>query len=88
MTAVLIVAIVFGSIITFFIVVFGFILAMKRVHIGGSSRERGRLSEEETRLIQELHRGLTKMEERVEALEMILLEREGKDKERNVKSDA
>ena len=78
MTAVFIVAIVFGSIITFFIVIFGFVLALKKIQVGGSMRESGRLSADETRLIQEIHQGLTKMEERVEALETILLDREGK----------
>jgi len=86
MTAVLIVAIVFGSIITFFIIIFGFVLALKRIQIGGSMRDSGRLSSNETRLIQEIHQGLTKMEERVEALEMILLDREKK--ERKVTDDA
>jgi phage shock protein B len=88
MTAVLIVAIVFGSILTFFIVIFAFILALKKIQVGGSMRERGRLNTEETRLIQEIYRGLTKMEERVEALETILLDREKREKERNVTDDA
>ena len=86
MTAVLIVAIVFGSIITFFIIIFGFILAMKKVQIGGSIRDSGGSLSKETRLIQEIHQGLTRMEERVEALEMILLDREKK--ERKVTDDA
>ncbi len=88
MTAVLIVAIVFGSIITFFMIIFGFVLAMKKIQIGGSMRDSGRLSEKETRLIQEIHQGLTKMEERVDALEMILSDREEKKKERKVTDDA
>lgn len=88
MTLVLIVAIVFGSIITFFMIIFGFVLTMKKIQIGGSMRDSGRLSEQETRLIQEIHQGLTKMEERVEALEMILSDRQEKKKERNVTGDA
>jgi phage shock protein B len=86
MTAVLIVAIVLGSIITFFLIIFGFVLAMKRIQIGGTMHNSGKLGQNETRLIQEIHKGLTKMEERVEALEMILLDRE--QKERKVTDDA
>jgi len=36
----------------------------------------GQMEAEEAKLIQELHQGLARMEERIEALETILLERE------------
>lgn len=39
-------------------------------------------SEEEARLIQDIYHGLLKMEERVEALETLLLEREREETER------
>lgn len=78
MTAVLIVGIVFGSIIALFAIIFGFVLALAKVKRGGSFRGGERLQAEEARLIQELHRGLSRMEERVEALETIMLDREGK----------
>ena len=78
MTAVLIVGIVFGSIIALFAIIFGFVLALAKVKRGGSLRGSERLQAEEARLIQELHRGLSRMEERVETLETILLDREGK----------
>ena len=79
MTAVLIVGIVFGSIIALFAIIFGFVLALAKVKRGGGSFRGGeRLQAEEARLIQELHRGLSRMEERVEALETIMLDREGK----------
>ena len=46
-------------------------------------RDRGsngrRLDEEEARMMQEIYQGLEKMEKRVEALETLLLDREGKD---------
>ena len=42
------------------------------------SRTRGKLDQEETQLIQQLHRQLTKLEGRMEALETILLEIERK----------
>lgn len=84
MTAVLIVAIVFGSILTFFILVFGFVLALKRIQAdaGGSKHQSKKLNVEETRLIQEIHQGLSKMEGRVEALEILLLDREEKHAEK------
>ena len=79
MTAVLIVGIVFGTVIAIIVVVLGFILAMAKIKRGGSFRDGERLQADETKLIQELHNGLTKMEERVEALEILLLDREAKD---------
>jgi len=78
MTAVLIVGIVFGSIIAVIVIIFGFVLAMAKIKRGGSFRHGEELQAEETRLIQELHRGLSRMEERVEALETILLDKDGK----------
>jgi phage shock protein B len=41
---------------------------------GGPKRAKG-LNGEETRIVQEIHEGLSRMEKRVEALETILLER-------------
>jgi phage shock protein B len=78
MTAVLIVGIVFGSIIALFAIIFGFVVAMAKVKRGSSFRGGEHLQAEEARLIQELHRGLSRMEERVEALETIMLDQEGK----------
>lgn len=45
---------------------------------GGSRRPDRELQAEETRLIQDIYHGLLKMEERVEALETLLLERDRK----------
>ena len=79
MEVVLIVGIVFGSLILLIALVFGFILAVKRNQ--AESRRRGeKHGSDETELIQEIHKGLSRMEERVEALETILLERERKKK--------
>jgi phage shock protein B len=39
--------------------------------------------EEETKLMQELHQGLSRMEQRIEALETILLERQGPGKDQS-----
>lgn len=45
---------------------------------GGSRKADRSVQAEETRLIQDIYHGLIKMEERVEALETLLLERERK----------
>ena len=82
MTAVLIVGIVFGSIIALFAIIFGFVLAMAKVKRGGSFRHGEQLQAEEARLIQELHQGLSRMEDRVEALETILVDREAKEEKK------
>ena len=42
---------------------------------GGISRSGQRSQAEEARMIQEIYRGLSRMEERVEALETIILDR-------------
>ena len=83
MEAVFIVGIVFGSLILFFALVFGFVLALKRTQ-GGTLRRRDGQGTDETQLIQEIHQGLSRMEERVEALETILLEREREKKRKEV----
>ncbi len=80
---IIIVAIVFGSPILFLALVFGFVLVLKKNKGGGSIRRGEQLNADETKLIQEIHQGLSRMEERVEALETILvdLERNKKRKE-------
>ena len=56
------------------------LLAIKMLRRGGP-RSAATQQADEARLIQDLHRGLRKMEERVEALETILLEHERKGKD-------
>jgi len=63
------------------IVIFGSLLAMVTVVcwmiVTVTSRKRsGLMSDEESRIMQELHQALVSMDERVEALETILLERD------------
>lgn len=68
-TAVVIVAIVFGSILIGLMIIanmFARVLGAR----GGS-----RLSEQETQVMQEIFYGLKKMEERIDSLETILLDR-------------
>ena len=78
MTAVLIVGIVFGSIVAIVALILGFILMTKKLKRGGSFRQGEQLNADETRLIQELHQGISRMEQRVDALETILMDREKK----------
>lgn len=50
-------------------------LALWRVLKGDTSENHQRLDAEESRIMQELYRGLSRLEERVESLETILLDR-------------
>ena len=77
---IIIVAIVFSIPIT--AIVFWFVLQLKKTQGGGSIRRGEQLNADETKLIQEIHQGLSRMEERVEALETILV-----DLERNKKRE-
>jgi len=63
-----------------FLIVAGFFLiwALKIV-TGGSSRQKEEIQADETRLIQEIHQGLMRMEERIEALETILMDQDRKE---------
>jgi hypothetical protein len=63
-----------------FLLVGGFFLiwALKIVK-GEAVRRNEQFQSEETRLIQELHQGLTKMEKRIEVLETIILDTDRKD---------
>lgn len=69
----LVVLLIFGFPI---MVVGGFFLIWALKIAKGNKDE---LSAEETRLIQEIHQGLTRMEERIETLETILLEADRKE---------
>ena len=53
-----------------------YLLALK---MGAGKSRAGEMSEEETKLIQEIHQGLMRMEDRIEALETILMEKDRKD---------
>jgi len=79
MHQVLIVAIVFGSIIIALAIVPVTILYAIRIIKGGVSDNRGGLADEEAKMIQEIYQSMSQMEERVETLETLLLEKEKKD---------
>ena len=73
----LIVAIVFGSLVLIPVVIGGTIILSIKLLKGGSSRKD---QAEDSKIIQEIYQGLSRMEERVEALETILLDREKGDR--------
>jgi phage shock protein B len=71
------VLLIFGSI--FAAIVGGIFLKALKVWKGISPEQNQERQAEETKLIQELYRGFAKLEERVEALETILLDRRRKE---------
>lgn len=74
LVAIPIVLIVFGSIVAGLAVI---CWTLVRLATGGGSKGQAPRAEE-SRMIQEIYIGLTKMEQRVETLETLLLERDGK----------
>jgi phage shock protein B len=78
MPGVFIVAIVFGGTVLALAIIGSTILMAIKILKGGVSRKGQRLESEEARMIQEMYQGLSRMEERVEALETIILDRERK----------
>lgn len=56
----------------------GILIAVLKIIKGGGSPRNLRETSDETQLIQDVYHGLLKMEERVEALETLLLDREKK----------
>ena len=75
MKEVIIVAIVFGSIVLALAIIPGAILLAIKFFRGGQSAGD---QAEEAKLIQQIYTALSRMEERVEALETILLDQEGR----------
>ena len=81
MNAAFIIAIIFGGIVLALAVVGGTILmAIKLRHEGMSKKDQQTLADE-ARMIQEIYSGLERLEERVESLETILMDRKGKDQQ-------
>jgi phage shock protein B len=80
MNAVFIVAIVFAGIVIALAVVGGTILMAIKIRHGGLSQSGRQTETDEAGMIQEIYHGLSRMEERVEALETILMDGQGKDK--------
>jgi phage shock protein B len=75
MHASLIVAIVFGGSVLALAIIGGTFLMAIKIIKGGVSRKQQQLDAEEAKMIQEIYQSLTRMEERVESLETILIDR-------------
>jgi len=81
MSAVLIVLIVFAGLVLSLAIVGGTILMSIRLRHGGLSKKDRQQQVDEAEMIQEIYSGLSKMEDRIDALETILMDRSGKEKE-------
>jgi len=79
MPAVMIVAIVFGGIILALSIIGSTIVMIAKILKGGISRKDQRFEAEEAKMVQEMYHSLSRMEERIDALETIILDRERKD---------
>ena len=79
MKEVLIVGIVFGSILLMLALIPGTILLVIKLFRGGGSSQS---QTEETKMIQEIYKGLSRLEQRVESLETILLDKDREDPNR------
>ena len=77
-----VVMIVFGSIVLVLAIIASTILMGLKILKGGFSQKGQKNQSDEARVIQEIYQGLARMEERVESLETILMERERSGKEK------
>ena len=71
----IIVAIVFGGTVLGLAIIGSTILMAIKILKGGMSRKDQQVQADEAKVIQEIYQGLSKMEQRVEALETIILDR-------------
>lgn len=71
-----VVMIVFGGIVLALVVIGSTILMGLKILKGGISQKGQKNQSNEARVIQEIYQGLAKMEDRVESLETILMEKE------------
>ena len=71
----IIVAIVFGGAVLCLAIIGSTILMAIKIIKGGVSRKDQQNQSDEAKIIQEIYQGLMKMEQRVEALETIILDR-------------
>ncbi len=74
----MILGVIFGGSVLALAIIGSTILMAIKIIKGGVSRKGQKFQAEEARMIQEIYQGLSKMEERVEALETIILESERK----------
>ena len=83
MEGLLAVIIIFGGIVLALAVIGSTILMGIKIIKGGAGPVGQKTQTDEARIIQEIYQGLGRMEERVEALETILIEREKDRKDKN-----
>jgi len=79
MEVVLIIAIVFGGSILALLILGSTVLMAIKIIKGGISSRNKKLEAEEAKIIQEIYRGISSLEERMDVLESVLLDRERKD---------
>ena len=79
MEGAIIVGIVFSGIVLCLAIIGGTILMGIKIAKGGISRKSQQSHSEDAKMVQEMYQGVSRMEERVEALETILLDKEGKE---------
>ena len=80
MHGVMIVAIVFGGGVLILAIIGSTILMGIKIMKGVVSRKDQEFQTEETEMIQQIYQGLSRLEERVEALETIIIDRDRKDR--------
>jgi phage shock protein B len=81
MEIVLILATIFGGSVLALAIIGGTILLAIKIIKGGLSRAGQKAQDDEAKVVQEIYQGLSRMEERVEALETIILDRSRKERE-------
>lgn len=81
MNTVVVVAIVFGSIVTIAGLMCGTVLVIIRMRNSGLSSSSRSASQQEATMIQEIYQGLDRMEKRIDALETILMDSHSKNGE-------
>ncbi len=80
MHAALILSIIFGGSVLILTIIGSTILIAIKIIRGGVSRTGQKLQSDEARMIQEIYQSLSRMEERVEALETLILDQDRKDR--------
>ncbi len=81
MHTLMILGIIFGSIILMLMVIGGTILmGIRIIKGGGVSHKSQKLHAEETKMIQEIYQGISRMETRIDALETILFDKDRKER--------
>ena len=80
MHAVMIVATIFGGVVLALAIIGSTILMAIKIIKGGVSRAGQKSQAEEAKMIQEIYEGLSKMEQRIDSLETIILDSKREDK--------